>query len=72
MARRNRSAPETENVVPLKGRKCPVCARPAVTRYRPFCSRRCADLDLGRWLKEDYRIATEEEMDNGDEPPEEG
>ena len=58
-------------VVPLKGHRCSMCGRPAMVRYRPFCSRRCADLDLGRWLNEDYRIATGEEPDAGsgeDEP----
>ena len=58
-------------VVSLKSRRCPMCRRPAVARYRPFCSRRCADLDLGSWLSEDYRIASSEEPDAGlgeDEP----
>ena len=27
-----------------------VCAKPGLPAYRPFCSRRCADVDLGRWL----------------------
>ena len=35
---------------------CPICARPADPRYRPFCSRRCADVDLARWLRGDYAI----------------
>jgi endogenous inhibitor of DNA gyrase (YacG/DUF329 family) len=35
---------------------CPICARPAVEEFRPFCSRRCADVDLGRWLTGQYRI----------------
>lgn len=35
---------------------CPICGKPAVARYRPFCSRRCSDLDLGRWLKGTYVI----------------
>lgn len=29
---------------------CPVCSKAPVPAYRPFCSRRCADVDLGRWL----------------------
>ena len=33
---------------------CPICSKPADPKYRPFCSRRCADLDLGRWLRGDY------------------
>jgi len=39
---------------------CPICARPMRARWRPFCSKRCADLDLGRWLAGDYAIASEE------------
>lgn len=35
---------------------CPICGKPADPKYRPFCSRRCADIDLGRWLKGDYVI----------------
>jgi endogenous inhibitor of DNA gyrase (YacG/DUF329 family) len=37
--------------------KCPQCKRPAVPEYRPFCSKRCADIDLGRWLTGSYVIA---------------
>ncbi len=53
--------------VPMAGRRCPVCGKPTVYRMRPFCSRRCADLDLGRWLKGDYRIATDDEAGPGDD-----
>lgn len=54
-----------KRVVPLPrkdgGRRlCPVCRAPAVHRFRPFCSQRCADVDLGRWVKGNYRIPTEE------------
>ena len=35
---------------------CPLCGRPAREPYRPFCSKRCADLDLARWLRGDYVI----------------
>jgi uncharacterized protein len=56
--------------------KCPVCGRPVEeTRYRPFCTKRCADIDLGRWLKESYRVPTEEVPDdgsNGGENPPDG
>jgi endogenous inhibitor of DNA gyrase (YacG/DUF329 family) len=40
--------------------KCPVCGKPVGGTYRPFCTKRCADIDLGRWLKEGYRVPTEE------------
>ena len=40
--------------------KCPICGKAGDKDYRPFCSKRCADIDLGRWLKEGYRVATDE------------
>ena len=55
--------PGERTVIPLKRRRCPMCGRPPVTSYRPFCSRRCADADLGRWLRGDYRIATDDEAE---------
>ncbi|MYG52392.1 MAG: DNA gyrase inhibitor YacG [Rhodospirillaceae bacterium] len=45
---------------------CPVCGKPAEAVYRPFCSRRCADVDLGRWFNEDYRIPAAESDDETD------
>jgi endogenous inhibitor of DNA gyrase (YacG/DUF329 family) len=42
--------------------KCPICNAPVVERYRPFCSERCADLDLGRWLKERYVLPGDERL----------
>jgi uncharacterized protein len=53
--------------------RCAYCRRrPAEDQYRPFCSNRCKQADLGRWLSGDYRIAGEpvSEMDpeDGDEP----
>ena len=52
-------------------RKCPICEKPAHERFRPFCSRRCADLDLGRWLKGSYGIpAQEDEEESTPEPRE--
>lgn len=43
--------------------KCPMCAKAAVEKFHPFCSKRCADLDLGRWLGGQYRVQTDEEPD---------
>jgi hypothetical protein len=48
---------------------CPICGKPAEPSRRPFCSKRCADIDLGRWLKEDYRVPTDEPPDDGDNEP---
>jgi endogenous inhibitor of DNA gyrase (YacG/DUF329 family) len=42
-------------------RACPICEKPAVTDYRPFCSRRCADIDLQRWLTGRYRLGETDE-----------
>ena len=39
-----------------KNSACPVCGQPSAKSHRPFCSERCADVDLGRWLKGSYRI----------------
>ncbi len=43
----------------LQGR-CPVCGRATEARFEPFCSRRCADEDLARWLQGAYLIPGEE------------
>ena len=52
--------------------KCPICAREADPKYKPFCSRRCADIDLGKWLTGSYAIPAavtdaEEDGENGGE-----
>lgn len=50
---------------------CPICQKPADPQYRPFCSRRCADIDLGRWLRGGYAIpvAPEDDDDPAPRPP---
>jgi uncharacterized protein len=48
-------------------RRCPICGKPATIKHRPFCSARCAQIDLGRWLKGNYRIPTDEGPDDSDE-----
>jgi len=53
---------------------CPICRKPTDPQYRPFCSRRCADVDLGRWLTGAYRIpdeagGTDEAGDEARVPP---
>lgn len=40
-------------------RPCPRCGKRVVEAYRPFCSKRCADLDLGQWLSGGYAIPGE-------------
>lgn len=43
--------------------RCPICRRPSMPGLQPFCSRRCADVDLGRWLTGAYVLPA---------PPEDG
>jgi uncharacterized protein len=45
------------------GGKCPICRMPSQAEYRPFCSRRCADVDLSRWLRGTYAIPGEPPSD---------
>ncbi|WP_299822021.1 DNA gyrase inhibitor YacG [uncultured Jannaschia sp.] len=42
---------------------CPICAKPIDPAYRPFCSRRCADVDLGRWLNGSYAVPSTDPED---------
>ena len=42
---------------------CPICAKNSDAKYRPFCSRRCADVDLGRWLNGSYAVAADSPED---------
>ncbi len=51
----------------LPARSCPICGKPAAPRHRPFCSQRCAQIDLGRWLKGTYRIATDENPEDSED-----
>lgn len=46
--------------------KCPVCSKARTKKYRPFCSKRCADADLGRWFTGAYAVPTEELPDEFD------
>jgi endogenous inhibitor of DNA gyrase (YacG/DUF329 family) len=46
---------------------CPICGKPRVQQFRPFCSRRCADVDLNRWFKGVYAVpVTENDDEDGD------
>lgn len=56
--------PRAVPLLPPPRRSCPICRRPADAGFHPFCSKRCADLDLGRWLNEDYRIPVETDADD--------
>ena len=53
----------------VKG-KCPICGMPSDPKYQPFCSKHCADVDLGRWLKGVYVVHTNETPDTQEIPSE--
>jgi uncharacterized protein len=50
-----------------KGKPCPICGKPSAEASRPFCSERCRDVDLNRWLSNSYAIpaAHDDEEDAG-------
>ena len=45
------------------GKRCPICGKPAVEASRPFCSERCRDVDLNRWLSNSYAIPAAKDDD---------
>ena len=45
---------------------CPICNRPTETAFRPFCSKRCADIDLAKWLNGSYAIPSEDPVEPED------
>lgn len=50
---------------------CPICGKEMAPQYRPFCSKRCADIDLAHWLRGDYRIPAEPTREHPDKSDEE-
>ena len=54
--------------IPLEAatRTCPICKKPAVADFRPFCSKRCADIDLGRWFNGSYAVPAEPDDDEAE------
>jgi endogenous inhibitor of DNA gyrase (YacG/DUF329 family) len=45
------------------GKPCPICGKLAVEASRPFCSERCRDVDLNRWLSNSYAIPAAKDDD---------
>ncbi|MEZ5924486.1 MAG: DNA gyrase inhibitor YacG [Hyphomicrobiaceae bacterium] len=71
MARRTEPSDRPANPVPAKrGGTCPICATPAAEGFWPFCSKRCADVDLARWLGGAYAIPVAEDDDEDGEEAE--
>ena len=53
-----------------QAKPCPICRRPSQERFRPFCSSRCAQRDLGHWLNDSYAIpATAADEEEGEDLP---
>jgi endogenous inhibitor of DNA gyrase (YacG/DUF329 family) len=52
---------------------CPICGKLAIEQFRPFCSARCADVDLHRWLAGVYAVPAADDDDHAedDKKPEE-
>jgi endogenous inhibitor of DNA gyrase (YacG/DUF329 family) len=59
--------PANENRPKSSAGKCPICGKPADPDYKPFCSKRCADVDLQRWLSGRYAIPVVEEDKGADD-----
>jgi endogenous inhibitor of DNA gyrase (YacG/DUF329 family) len=55
--------------MPETSRPCPICRKPAVARFRPFCSGRCKDVDLYRWMAGAYAIPAVQSEDDTESPP---
>jgi uncharacterized protein len=51
-----------------ESKPCAICGKPAVARFRPFCSPRCKDVDLNRWFKGVYSVPAVEAADDTEEP----
>jgi endogenous inhibitor of DNA gyrase (YacG/DUF329 family) len=63
-----RSRPGAAEPSKGSGPRCPLCGRPRVQQYRPFCSARCRDVDLARWFGEAYAVpAVEPGYDEDDD-----
>ena len=57
------------NEIPRKtsAARCPLCSKPADAAFKPFCSKRCADIDLNRWLSGVYAVPVKENDDEDGE-----
>lgn len=48
---------------------CPICGKPRDEAFKPFCSKRCADIDLNRWLSGVYAVPVKDDEDEDGERP---
>jgi endogenous inhibitor of DNA gyrase (YacG/DUF329 family) len=70
----NDAAKETaKDASTARARRCPICGKPAVAQFRAFCSQRCIDVDLNRWLSGVYVVPGKaDEEEDGSSAPEPG
>jgi uncharacterized protein len=62
-----------QNLQQGAARKCPICGRASDAAFSPFCSKRCSDIDLNRWLSGIYAVpVTEEGDEDGERVQDEG
>ena len=68
-AGRRKAAPKeavkqaAKETVKASAKPCPICGKPATAASRPFCSERCRDVDLNRWLSNSYTIPAAKDDD---------
>jgi Uncharacterized protein conserved in bacteria len=62
-------AADAAPAAPMRRGRCPTCGAPTDPGFRPFCSKRCADVDLHRWFSGAYRIPVRGEADDEDGAP---
>ena len=66
----------TDRTPPLRAvrttAKCPTCGKDVAQAYRPFCSKRCADIDLNRWLTGVYAVPVKDDEDEDGTRPADG
>ncbi|SMF83492.1 hypothetical protein SAMN06265365_15027 [Tistlia consotensis] len=66
MSEDDRIVPFPERRKKARAPRCPICGKPGIAAHEPFCSARCQQVDLGRWLNGSYRVETDEAPE---EPP---
>lgn len=59
---------EVHPIARARRSRCPICKKPSLPDYRPFCSARCKTLDLGKWLGGGYRVPTDEAPEEAEVP----
>jgi endogenous inhibitor of DNA gyrase (YacG/DUF329 family) len=57
-----------DNAEGAKGtaKSCPICGKPATEASKPFCSERCRDVDLNRWLSDSYRVPARDDDEDAE------